>query len=63
MNIGSNIRRLRKKQGLTQLQIANSLEMSKSMVSQYERETKELSLKNAYSLTKILNCKLEDLIK
>jgi len=63
MSIGSNIRRLRKKLGLTQLEIANRLEMSKSMISQYERETRELSLKNAYSLTKILNCKLDDLVK
>lgn len=43
MTVGDNIRKVRKKRGLTQKELAKLLNVSESMVSQYEsKETLKL---------------------
>lgn len=60
--IGENLKRLRKANGLTQTQLAESLGVKQCTIAQYERGTKSVPLILGFEITKILKCSLYDLV-
>ncbi len=61
MNIGANIRQLREEKGILQVQLANKVKISQSMLCQIERGTKTLSLPLSMEIAAALGCDLERL--
>lgn len=62
MNIAENITKLREANGISKSELARRLEVAPSMVTQMEKGTKTVSLQAAAAMTKIFNCKIDDLI-
>lgn len=62
MNVGDNIRRLRKDRELTQETLAEQAGISRPMLTQIERGTRNPSLQVSKALADILECKLDDLL-
>ena len=65
MDIGGNIRNLRKKQGLTQDQVVAKLqllgiEVSRSVYSRYEINRLNIKVSELVALKKIFNCQYDD---
>lgn len=61
MNVGENIRRIRKEKGLTQKQLAKILNVSEPMISQYE--TKEnLKLQTIRKIAHALDVSISDIV-
>jgi len=56
-----NIRELRKKNNLTQRQLAVSMNVSESRISIWELGKETPTLENAFKLAHILNCLVDDL--
>lgn len=63
MNFKTNLKILRKKSNLTQVQIAKLLDVSKTTIANYEQGIKEPKLKTLEVLTEILNCSYDELLK
>jgi len=63
MNIGKNIKRLRLKKKMTQMELGNKVGVTDSMIAQLERGTKTLTVPLGKEIAKVLNCNLEDLAK
>lgn len=63
MNIGENIRNLRMARGMTQIDLANTIEVSQAMLCQIERGTKSVSLPLAQQIAQALACSIYDLMK
>lgn len=61
--LGENIRRLRKKKGLTQEQLGESAQIHYSYVGQVERGEKMPSLKTLQKLAAALNTKLQYILE
>lgn len=61
MNVGQNIRRIRKEKRLTQKQLANILEVSEPMVSQYEAKN-TLKIETIKKIAKALEVDYHDLL-
>ncbi|UXR69077.1 helix-turn-helix domain-containing protein [Staphylococcus sp. IVB6246] len=55
MNIGDNIRKIRKEKNITQSQLATSLEISQSYLSDLENNRKNLGIKTIEKIAKKLN--------
>lgn len=62
MSIGENIRRLREEQNLCQEELADTLHISRSMVSQLERGTKIPTLLLGRDIAEALHCSIYDLL-
>lgn len=64
--IGSNVKKIRNKRGMTQLQLSQALgHKSVGLVSQSELYLKKqhFNLKHLYQLAYVLDCNIEDLLK
>lgn len=61
MSLGENVKRIRRERGLSQSQLAERADVSKSMISSIERGTRKTSYDSLVQLTHALNCKLSDL--
>ncbi len=62
MNVGKNIRDLRERRGITQVQLAERVGITQAMLCQIERGTKNPSLQVGAEVAKNLSCKIEDLL-
>lgn len=62
MNVGENIRNIRKQVGLTQAYVAEQAGVTQAMLCQIERGTRNPSLQLGVEIAKILNCSLESLL-
>lgn len=60
MNIGSKIKDLRVQKGLTQEELANRTELSKSFISQLERDLTSPSIATLYDILQCLGTNLAD---
>jgi len=60
--VGSKIKDKRKKQGLTQEQLAEMCDLSVSYIAHIERGTKSLSLESAVKISNALNISLDYLL-
>ena len=63
MSVGTNIRRRRMALGLSQAYVAEQAGVSKPMIRQVERGTKNPSLQASAGIAKALQCKIEDLLE
>ena len=63
MNVGHNIRRIRKARGITQERLAEEAGISQSMLCQVEKGLKNPSLLVSAEMAKILGCRIEDFLK
>lgn len=63
MNIPENIKAKRLALGLTQEELANIVEVQRTMIVQLERGTKGLSLILAKKLSEVFNCTIDELVK
>lgn len=61
MSISENIKNLREKKNLSQEQLAQSVSVSRPMISQIERGTKIPSMVLAISLAEALDCSIGEL--
>ncbi len=62
MNVGKNIRDLRERRGIPQVQLAERVGITQAMLCQIERGTKNPSLQVGAEIAKNLSCKIEDLL-
>ena len=60
MSIGENLKRLRKKKGLTQEVLSEMVGISRPLYTQIERGTRTLNLPLAKEIAEILGCSVED---
>lgn len=60
--VGKRIREIRKKQGLTQEQVAEKAGMDFTSIGAVERGVRSLSLKSLYKVVQALNVPMEDII-
>ena len=56
MNLGSQIKAIRKKRGLTQKELADKLGVTASVISQYETGARNPKQSTIERLTSVLNC-------
>ena len=59
-NIGSNIKMIRTKRGLSQVDVAKQLGISKQAYSVWENNSKGMSIAKLYKVSKVLDCKITD---
>ena len=62
MSIGANIRRIREEMGLSQIELAEKVHVTQSMLCQIERGTRAPSLPLSTELAAVLGCTLNDLV-
>lgn len=60
--IGKNIRIYRKRENLTQTELAKRIDSTQRMISDYETGTAEMSMKRFFKIAEVLNCEPEDLL-
>lgn len=60
--IGENIRKQRRKIGMTSADLARSVQVSQPMISQIERGTKTVSLPLAAEIARVLDCEIQELL-
>lgn len=63
MNVGRNIRQIRKEKGFTQAYVAEKAGISQAMLCQIERGTKNPSLQVGKEIADILGCTMESLLE
>ena len=63
VNVGNNLRKLRTKQNMSQQELGNKLNVTRTAVCHWESGGRALYFSTAKEICKILNCKLDDLIK
>ncbi|MDO4302115.1 MAG: helix-turn-helix transcriptional regulator [Clostridia bacterium] len=63
MSVGSNIKFLRMMKGLSQEELAERVNVTKSMISQIERGTKNLTMELSVELARELGCDIRDFVK
>lgn len=61
MNIGDNVKRLREARNMKQVELAQALGISQSMLAQIERGTKALTMNLALCVVSALGCSLDEL--
>jgi len=62
VSVGENIRRMREKAGLRQVDLAEQAGVTQAMLCQIERGTKNPSLQLGAEIARILDCRLECLL-
>lgn len=60
MEIGENIRRIRKQKGLIQEYVAQKVGITPSMLCQIEKGNKNLTLQRGKAIADVLECTLEE---
>ncbi len=60
VNIGENIRRIRKQKGLIQEYVAQKAGITPSMLCQIEKGSKNLTLQRGKAIADVLECTLEE---
>ncbi len=60
---GEQVREARKKQGISQLQLAELAKIDLSTINRVERGEANITLRNAFKIAKALRSKLSDLIE
>ena len=63
MNFGEKLSFLRKQRGMTQMELAEKLDISRQAVSKWERGTAEPSIENLISIGKLFDVSVDDLVK
>lgn len=63
MNVGENIRRIRKELDITQEEVSKRVGITQSMLCQIERGSKNPSLQTGKLISDVLGCSLEELLK
>ena len=63
MNVGENIRKLRKNQGLTLAELAKAVKVSEPTLCMIGRGTRIPSVLLAADLAKVLGCTVDELLK
>ncbi len=63
MNVGYNVRMQRMSKGMSQDDLAEAVGVSKSMIYQVERGTKNLTIELANEIANVLECKINDFVK
>ncbi|MCM1266723.1 MAG: helix-turn-helix domain-containing protein [Bacteroidales bacterium] len=63
MSLGQNLQFLRKRDNITQEQLAESLEVSRQSVSKWESDTSYPEMDKLLQLTDFFHCTLDDLVK
>lgn len=61
-NIGNNIKKHRKMCGLTQLELAEKMQLSNKTICSWEINRTEPTMKNIDALSKIFNCSISELV-
>ena len=61
--VGSNLQAFRQRLGLTQGQIAEFIEVDRSLIAHYERGTNEVTYVHLKKLSNLFNIEVEDLIE
>lgn len=61
--IGSNLRALRARKGMTQLELGNKLGVTAQQVQKHEKGTSKMYVHTLMALTRILNCNINTLLK
>lgn len=61
MSIGENIRKLRIEKGITQVELAENIGVTQSMLCQIERGTKAVTMALGKQIAEVLNCSIENL--
>ena len=62
MNVGKNIRALREKAEMTQVELAEKIGITQSMLCQIERGTKACSIPLGAEIAAVLGCEINDLL-
>lgn len=62
MSIGLNIKKWRKERGLTQVQLAEKTNLSRSYVADIERNRYNPSVETLEAISKVLNVKISELV-
>jgi len=60
--VGANIRKRRIEKGMTQQELADKVEVVKSMICQIERGSKAVSLVLANDIARVLGCSIQELL-
>lgn len=60
--VGKNIKRIRKEKGYTQQELSNELNFTRGHLSCLEIGRNEISLEHLYLLSKVLKCKITDIL-
>lgn len=63
MSIGTNIKRLRQEKDITQVELAERIGVTQSMLCQIERGTKAVTLPLGKQIAEIFGCSVDDLFK
>ncbi len=63
MSVGKNIKKLRIKAGLSQIELAKKIGITQSMLCQIERDTKNVNLYLGKEIATYLDCNLQDLVE
>ena len=62
-SIGENIKQIRTRSGMTQVELAKAVDVNKSMIGLIETGRKLPSLMLALDIAKVLNCTVEEMCK
>ena len=62
-NFGKNLKHIRIEHDLTQLELAEILDMSPNFIGMIERGERNTTVENVYKIARALNIKPEDLFK
>ena len=62
MNVGASIRSIREKKGMSQVELAEKVNVTQSMLCQIERGTKSPSLPLSTEIAVALGCTLNDIV-
>jgi transcriptional regulator with XRE-family HTH domain len=62
MEISNNIRIMRKSLGLTQVQLAEKLNLTQSTIAHYERGSRTIETEKLIHLAEVLECSIDELL-
>lgn len=62
MSVGTNIKRLREMKGMTQEELAQAVNVSRSMIAQIERGSRDPVMMLGVEIAKALGCEIADLM-
>ena len=63
MSVGKNVKEIRFKRNINQVELAEKVGITQAMLCQIERGTKNPSLQVAYEISKVLECDIEKLME
>ena len=63
MSVGENIKNLRLKKNITQMELSNRIGITQSMLCQLERGTKALNIQLGKQIAEFFGCSIDDLLK